>query len=253
MASLVKKKKIRNGHRVYLRRLFAEIDDDLKEIKKKNLLLTNIETKHVIIKTLDDEIMDLLADEDDILSEIEDTSSWTSDILSNLENLRFLSKEVKESEKDSSTRSVSSKISMKLPKLTIQSFSGDILSWKGFWDQFSTAIDSNEDLSDIAKFNYLKSYFSGRAQKLSEGLTLSEGNYREAMQLLKDRFGNTKSLIAAHMDDLRKKNPVRNLKEVKQLRQMYDKLEINIRNLKDLNVETCIMDHFLLPLYGRKY
>ena len=164
MASLVKKKKIRNGHRVYLRRLFAEIDDDLKEIKKINLLLTNIETKHVIIKTLDDEIMDLLADEDDIISEIEDTSSWTSDILSNIENLRFLSKEVKESEKDSSTQSVSSKISMKLPKLTIQSFSGDILSWKGFWDQFSTAIDSNEDLSDIAKFNYLKSYLSGRAQ-----------------------------------------------------------------------------------------
>ncbi|XP_065658112.1 uncharacterized protein LOC136082626 [Hydra vulgaris] len=248
MASLVKKKKIRNGHRVYLIRLFAEIDDDLKEIKKINLLLTNIETKHVIIKTLDDEIMDLLADEDDIISEIEDTSSLTSDILSNIENLRFLSKEVKESEKDSSTRSFTSKISMKLPKLTIQSFSGDILSWKGFWDQFSTAIDSNEDLSDIAKFNYLKSYLSGRAQKLIEGLTLSEGNYREAIQLLKDRFGNTQSLIAAHMDDLQKINPVRNLKEVKQLRQMYDKLEINIRNLKDLNVETCAYGSLLIAI-----
>ncbi|XP_065666338.1 uncharacterized protein LOC136087466 [Hydra vulgaris] len=232
MASLVKKKKIRNRHRVYLRRLFAEIDDDLKEIKKINLLLTNIETKHVIIKTLDDEIMDLLADEDDIISEIEDTSSWTCDILSNIENLRFLSKE--------------------LPKLTIQSFSGDILSWKGFWDQFSTAIDSNEDLSDIAKFNYLKSYLSGRAQKLIEGLTLSESNYREAIQLLKDRFGNTQSLTAAHMDDLRKINPVRNLKEVKQLRQMYDKLEITIRNLKDLNVETCTYGSLLIAIISER-
>ncbi|XP_065652958.1 uncharacterized protein LOC136080271 [Hydra vulgaris] len=196
--------------------------------------------------------MDLLADEDDIISEIEDTSSWTGDILSNIENLRFLSKEVKESEKDSSTRSVSSKISMKLPKLTIQSFSGDILPWKGFWDQFSTAIDSNEDLSDIAKLNYLKSYLSGRAQKLIEGLTLSEGNDREAIQLLKDRFGNTQSLIAAHMDDLRKINPVRNLKEVKQLCQMYDKLEINIRNLKDLNVETCTYGSLLIAIISER-
>ncbi|XP_065665735.1 uncharacterized protein LOC136087157 [Hydra vulgaris] len=213
---LVKKKKIRNGHRVYLRRLFAEIDDDLKEIKKINLLLTNIETKHVIIKSLDDEIMDLLADEDDIISEIEDTSSWTSDILSNIENYGFLVKR------------------------------------KGVWDQFSTAIDSNEDLSDIAKFNYLKSYLSGRAQKLIEGLTLSEGNYREAIQLLKDRFGNTQSLIAAHMDDFRKINPVRNLKEVKQLRQMYDKFEINIRNLKDLNVETCTYGSLLIAIISER-
>ena len=137
---------------------------------------------------------------------------------------------------------------MKLPKLTIPSFSGDILSWKGFWDQFSTAIDSNEHLSNIAKFNYLKSYLSGRAQKLIEGLTLSEDNYREAIPLLKDRFGNTQSLIAADMDDLRNINPVRNLKKVTHLRQMYDKLAINIRNLKDLNVETCTYGSLLIAI-----
>ena len=63
--------------------------------------------------------------------------------------------------------------SLKLPKITIPKFGGSPLAWRGFWDQFSSSIDQNEDLSDIVKFNYLKSLLSGQAEKAVGGLTLS--------------------------------------------------------------------------------
>ena len=51
-------------------------------------------------------------------------------------------------------------------------FYGDVVLWSGFWDQLSSAIDKNEDLSEIEKFNYLKSFLSGKAEKVIEGLVL---------------------------------------------------------------------------------
>ena len=42
------------------------------------------------------------------------------------------------------------------------------------------------------------------------------------------------------MGDFRRTNSVERLKDFMQPRQMYNKLEVNIINLKYLNVETCI-------------
>ena len=45
-----------------------------------------------------------------------------------------------------------------LPKLEIAKFEGDVLQSQGFWDQFSAAIDSNFQLKNIDKLDYLKTY-----------------------------------------------------------------------------------------------
>ena len=46
---------------------------------------------------------------------------------------------------------------VKLPKLTLRPFNGDITTWKSFWDSYESAIHDNRELSDIDKFNYLRS------------------------------------------------------------------------------------------------
>ena len=46
----------------------------------------------------------------------------------------------------------------RLLKLEIAKFEGDMLQWQGFWDQFSATTDSNSQLKNIDKFNYLKMY-----------------------------------------------------------------------------------------------
>ena len=77
-------------------------------------------------------------------------------------------------------------------------FSGDKLRWTEFWDSFECAIHTNKKLSDIEKFNYLKSKVSGEAKSAILGLALSKENYKIAVEILKDRFGNTQEVIDLH-------------------------------------------------------
>ena len=45
-------------------------------------------------------------------------------------------------------------VRVKLPKLEISKFDGDIINWQGFWDQFQIAIHQSDSLADIDKFTY---------------------------------------------------------------------------------------------------
>ena len=40
-------------------------------------------------------------------------------------------------------------VRVKLPKLELPKFDGDIFNWQGFWDQFLAAIHENGSLTDI--------------------------------------------------------------------------------------------------------
>ena len=51
---------------------------------------------------------------------------------------------------------------LKLPKLELPKFSGDIIEWQPFWDKFKATVDSSE-LPVITKFTYLQSLLVGEA------------------------------------------------------------------------------------------
>ena len=76
-------------------------------------------------------------------------------------------------------------VKVKLPKLEISKFNGDIINFRGFWDQFSSAIHSNDRINDIDKFCYLTSFLCDSAKSCISGLSLSSANYFEAIKLLK--------------------------------------------------------------------
>ena len=44
---------------------------------------------------------------------------------------------------------------IKLPKLTLKKFNGDITNWTTFWDSYESTIHLNPELSAVDKFNYL--------------------------------------------------------------------------------------------------
>ena len=67
------------------------------------------------------------------------------------------------------------------------------------------------------------------------GLTLSLENHHGAIDLL-NRFGNTQTLILAHMETLLNVNKVRNFDDTTALRKLYNDVETCVRNLKTLNV-----------------
>ena len=59
-----------------------------------------------------------------------------------------------------------------------------------FWDSFKSAVHDNSSISDVDKFNYLRSLVERSAKEAIAGLTLSSDNYHEAICILEKRFGN---------------------------------------------------------------
>ena len=46
---------------------------------------------------------------------------------------------------------------VKLPKLALPKFGGDFLKWTSFWDSYESAVHNSRDLTDVDKFNNLRS------------------------------------------------------------------------------------------------
>ena len=84
---------------------------------------------------------------------------------------------------------------VKLPKLTLPRFSGNPLRWTAFWDSYESAVHKSDELSEVDKFNYLRSLLEGSAYEAVQGLTLSAVNYEEAISILKKRFGNRQLIV----------------------------------------------------------
>lgn len=148
-------------------------------------------------------------------------------------------------ERESSMSSVSSRqhspaevpsCAVKLPKLTLKEFGGDVTTWGTFWDSFESAIHGNPKLSAIDKFNYLHSLVKGSAAEAIAGLALTSSNYEEAVILLKKRFGNKQQQINKHMEVLLNLEPVTSSHNTKSLRHLYDKVETQVRCLRSLGV-----------------
>ena len=140
---------------------------------------------------------------------------------------------------------------IKLPKLVLPRFKGDITMFQSFWDSFQSAVNNNPSLSKIDKFNYLKSLLDGPAARSIQGLTLSSANYDTALEILQDRFGKAQHIIAAHMDDLLKLTPCLDNKP-HHLRVIYDKIFASVRGLEALGIMSSQYSSFLIPVVMSK-
>ena len=93
-----------------------------------------------------------------------------------------------------SSNNTSNKVEIKLPKLELFKFNGDMTIWQTFWDQFNSSIHSKEDISDINKFNYLHSFISDEARKMISELAPTSSNYKTTVDILQRRYGITQVL-----------------------------------------------------------
>ena len=95
---------------------------------------------------------------------------------------------------------------------------------------------NSTELSDVDKFNYLRSLLERNAYEAVAGLTLSSTNYCEAIDILKKRFGNKELIISKHMDTLLNIKAVTSDQNVRGLRWLYNETESHILSLKALEV-----------------
>ena len=145
----------------------------------------------------------------------------------------------------------SRKMGVRLPKFEIKMFDGDVSKWKSFADTFDAAIDSKDFLSDVEKFTYLRGYLEGDALQCIEGFPVTEENYGEAMNLLKERYGNTQVIISSHMNRLINLDKVMSC-NVTELRRLYDKVESNVRALSTVGINKEHFGPLLIPIVLEK-
>ena len=85
---------------------------------------------------------------------------------------------------------------MKLPKLDLPTFNGNLLGWQEFWDIFDSTIHQ-QSILNVVKFSYLKSSLRGAAASAVNEISVTDGNYSIVIALLKEKFGRKEAIVEA--------------------------------------------------------
>lgn len=174
-------------------------------------------------------------------ADLEADMDETDKFLKNARKIRAqVIKHLKESSQNSDKTSSTSKerSEVKLPRLELPKFSGDLTEWQSFWDRFEALVDQSE-LPDISKFSYLQSLLQGEALSVIQGLALSSANYKTACNLLKDRFGRPQKIIFAHVQGLLNVSlppRVKGANTCDSLWKLLDQLQCHVRSLEGLGI-----------------
>ena len=78
------------------------------------------------------------------------------------------------------------------------------------FDSLQAAAGKSTNLAGVEKFNWLRCFLEGDALHLITGFSLTNDNYKEALELSQNRYGNTQHIIAVHMNALVKMSSVNN-------------------------------------------
>ena len=190
MADLTKLKQVRNGYRLNARKAInsaKELLENLQPSMEGKLIAykVTLTEKLEILQEIDNQIQEKIDDAEAIATEIEEASDLgvlMIEAIANIE-LAFKSKQPSpsnpfvghnqmEETHDNSQASKSAK-TVKLPKLHLQKFSGCPSEFWTFWDSFHAVVDSNTDINDVEKMNYLRGLLDGPAAATIAGLALS--------------------------------------------------------------------------------
>lgn len=249
-------KKKRRTIRSSTTRLLNQIDVELlkedKDIDRVRDMLAVLSAKEDSLRELDS-IVEKHTSLEDVEAEIELAEEYRDRVI---EMKARAHRVIRENETVSNPRPAQSsdgnvsenKPTVRLPKLQIERFSGDVSVWQEFWSQYETAIHSNSALCKKEKFTYLKTYLTGTAARAVAGLTLTDSNYDAAVDILRSRFGRKDLIVNAHMSKLLNLTPVKKSSDVSALRQLYDDCEIQIRSLESLGVVSDTYGSMLCPI-----
>ncbi|XP_070169703.1 uncharacterized protein [Polyergus mexicanus] len=88
---------------------------------------------------------------------------------------------------------------VKLPEASLPNFDGRYENWLSFKNTFLAMIDTQTDLSEVEKLQYLKSALKGEAANKIKILSVEGSNYLKAWELLKRSYEVKRILISRHL------------------------------------------------------
>ena len=114
------------------------------------------------------------------------------------------------------------------------------------------AVHDNSTISAVEKFTYLLSLVKGSAARAISGLQLTSANYSVALEVLRERFAQKQIIINSHMESLIKLKPVNVISDVKGIRAVFDSVEIQVRGLECLGIDSAQYGALLIPIFMEK-
>ena len=140
---------------------------------------------------------------------------------------------------------------LKLPKLSLPTFSGKYSEWLPFFDLFMETVDANKSLSDIQKLQYLKTSLKDQPARLLAHLPATTANYEVAKNLLKERYANKRMIIRTHLEAIIKYPPLQR-ESSDQLRKLATAFLENSWALLALGQDSSECDYFWVYIISEK-
>ena len=245
---LAKKKRVRGAHKASATKIMQQVtelvESETPNMTKLACLRLALNEKLETLKALDAEVIELIED-DSVVTDIERADEFKETVFSSLLSIDRILERLQPPpvstttpmSDPSSTHEPLSHTKVKLPKLQLRPFSGNLTQWTSFWDSFETAVHNNTQLSEIEKFNYLNSLLEHTAKEAISGFSLTAANYHQAISVLKKRFGGKQQIVDKHLEVLFNTDPVVSDNNVRGLRRLFDTVTSHIRSLQSLDVQ----------------
>ena len=247
-----KKKRSLTAQKGQVTKALQRLEDTLSQPEADNdviqELLENLNKRYEKVEGIYDTLSELIESGE----QIEQMAVEIESCLAKVQDTRIKAKK-KMSKKPPLTSSVGANTSqahVNLPELHLPKFKGDILEFPRFWDLFSNTVDKDPKLSPVHKFTYLTGYLEDEAADVVKELRVTEENYQEAKELLKERYHRPDALIFRHIHCLLhlETDKSKNKDNLSKLRSVMDQVNIHVRSLDTLGIKGADYGVILVPL-----
>ena len=159
MEALSKKRRTRAGHKASATKTMRQMDEliatDTPDMARLSLLCLSLKEKLETIKALDAEVADLIEEENSLAEEIEQADGYKETIFPSLikidrhmENVPVLPTITSTEGLPAISRTETPSTQVRLPKLQLKPYSGELTKWTSFWDSFESAVHNNREMSE---------------------------------------------------------------------------------------------------------
>ncbi|KOB65881.1 Uncharacterized protein OBRU01_22107 [Operophtera brumata] len=140
---------------------------------------------------------------------------------------------------------------VRLPKISIPTFTGSYEQWTTFKDLFESLVHTNASIDDVQKMHYLKGHLSGEAEQLLRHVPLTAASYQESWSMLSRRYNNKKylsnSLLKRFVD-----HPSIGTESSDALKNLLDITSDTLNGLRNLGIDVNSWDTIVIYLVTSK-
>lgn len=141
--------------------------------------------------------------------------------------------------------------SLRLPKITIPTFSGKYDEWITFRDLFKSLVHSNTSLDNVQRLHYLKAYLTGEAEQLIRQLPITADNYQECWNQLENRYNNKNYLANCLLKRLINQKGT-TVESSAFLKELIDTTTDCLHGLKNIGIDVTSWDVIVIHLISNK-